>query len=178
MPVLRFAARRASGGWIAQQSSSGSCARQIRCRWGRKLASRWKRRRDTGTNLQASSDAAPRSPLPGTTLRAKYVMTQAFPALTPLALTANGPSRKTLPVRRLPHGCADLQPLRSRPPLLHHDLRRRSPPSRPACGRQPLSSQPARPSRACPAAAPLPGQSAESDASGFPTCGPACSTDA
>ena len=136
MPVLRFAARRASGGWIAQQSSSGSCARQIRCGWGRKLSSRWKRRRDTGTNLQASSDAAPRSPLlPGTTLRAKYVMTQAFPALTPLALTANGPSRKTLPVRRLPHGCADLQPLRSRPPLLHHDLRRRSPPSRPACGR-------------------------------------------
>jgi hypothetical protein len=62
MPVLRFAARRAFGGVIAKRSDClASEARQIECRWSRKLAGRWKHKHDTGSNRQASSDVVPHS---------------------------------------------------------------------------------------------------------------------
>jgi hypothetical protein len=130
---------------------------------------------------QPPSQTRCRAPQPSkttATLPAKYFTKRALSSIRPWAQTADGHAWKTLSVCPLSLCRGDLQSLRSRQPLLHPALCRTSTAPISARHRQTLSSRPARAHRPRPAAAPLPGPSANSDASGFPTPAPGCSTGA
>ncbi len=129
---------------------------------------------------QPPSQTRCRAPQPPktATLPAKYFTKRALSSTRPLAQTADGHARKTLSVCSLPHRRADLQPLRSRQPLLHPALCRTRTAASAARRKPSLSDQFARAHRPRPAAAPLPDQKTKSDASGFPSPAPGCSTGA
>ena len=129
---------------------------------------------------QPPSQTRCRAPQPPktATLPAKYFTKRALPSTRPSAQTADGHAWKTLSVCRLPHRRADMQPLRARQPLLHPALCRTRTAASAARRGSSLSDQFARAHRPRSAAAPLPVQKPSSDASGFPTPNPGCSTGA
>jgi len=131
----------------------------------------------TSANTVASSIRC-RAPSPGgRRCRCQYFTKhQALPKPNPRRpLCVDGATCQALPVRMLSRRGVGVQPLRSWQPLLQrlraqttHQLRARS--------WKTLPSQPTWPSCPCAATTPLAGKKRESDASGFPTPRPACST--
>ena len=89
---------------------------------------------------------------------------------------ADGTSRTTLPLWSLPHRSPHMQHLRPRPTLLRQRLCAASACLLLACRRATLSEQLAWSSRSRRSPTALPRPASESDASGFPTSGPTCST--
>ena len=157
--MVFLAARRAPGGRFAQQTAV----------WQTKCGRAWERERgwDASTDAanavnnpsaRGNAGATPTPPVKSVPMSrpearigdvARKVFHRAgVPGKSPLALTADGRSWKTLPVRTLPHSRCHLQPLRSRPPLLLRRLCRSGTMQRRSCCGEALSGHAARPS--CP----------------------------
>lgn len=110
------------------------------------------------------------------TLRGKYFTNRPTLSSTHRLFLADGTPRTTLLVRPLPRSGAQLQRLRPRPALLRQRVRARGACSLRARSRAALSGECAWSPRPCCAPAQLPCSASESDASGFPIPGDACST--
>jgi hypothetical protein len=110
------------------------------------------------------------------TLRGKYFTNRPILSSTHRLFLADGTPGTTLPLRWLPHSGAHLQSLRPQPALLRRRVCARGACPLRAQSRGALSGESAWSPCPCRTSEAIPHPAGESDASGFPTPGDACST--